>query len=381
MSAAAARRRKQLAASRGKDNVVLSQLSSLLEQPELTEEVAYEALQLAVSSVRRHVKDQKFEEACDLAYDVSLKLLRFHRVSVASQIMQELADVLRETHTECKEEPWIKRVVELHTEFQTAVQASSTLPAPEVTRLERLERSWLLLMVQWSADLGDIKFGHNAIQELLGEQCWKLSKLVAESDDEETSELQCDAIQHLVLAEKPNQIADILRQLPPPTPEQIKAGHTCPPAIRDALLTRAILLFCAVENLRDANVLLREYIDHIEERDVKTLAESYTNKSDGLAPSHVIFACMLLRICEKNVRTGPLYQWLLKSFKRELENTAKPAALATFTTKIGKIYFNIQPPPSMLSMMENMMMGGPGGMGGGINPAMMQAAMAQLQNM
>jgi hypothetical protein len=89
---------------------------------------------------------------------------------------------------------------------------------------------------------------------------------------------------------------------------------------------------------------------------------------------------MLLRICEKNVRTGPLYQWLLKSFKRELENTAKPAALATFTTKIGKIYFNIQPPPSMLSMMENMMMGGPGGMGG-INPAMMQAAMAQLQNM
>jgi hypothetical protein len=88
---------------------------------------------------------------------------------------------------------------------------------------------------------------------------------------------------------------------------------------------------------------------------------------------------MLVRICEKDARTGPLFQWATRSFKRELDKLHKPQEIVSYTTKIGKIYFGIQPPPSMLNMMENMM-GGMGG-GGGMNPAMMQAALAQLQGM
>ena len=38
-----------------------------------------------------------------------------------------------------------------------------------------------------------------------------------------------------------------------------------------------------------------------------------------------------------------------------------PEAVRAYTMKIGRAYFNIQPPPSMMSMMENMM----SGMGGG----------------
>ena len=70
--------------------------------------------------------------------------------------------------------------------------------------------------------------------------------------------------------------------------------------------------------------------------------------------------------------------WLMKSFRRELDLMIKPQVVQSYLTKIGKVYFNIQPPPSMMSMMENML--GGGGMGG-INPAMMQAAMAQMQGM
>jgi hypothetical protein len=167
--------------------------------------------------------------------------------------------------------------------------------------------------------------------------------------------------------------------LPAPTTEQTKAGHFCLPADRDALLTRSVLCLVAIENMRDASTLVRGYLEQVQEGDAKELTKSYTSKDDGKAPSHVIFCSMLLRICEKDPRTGPLFSWLLRSFKRELDGLYKVPIIQSYTTKIGKIYFNIQPPPSMVHMLENMMgmMGGSGG-AGGINPAMMQAMMHNM---
>lgn len=386
MSAAAARRKKQLTArakvaAEGNDkDIVTEQLEKLLNDSvtTLSEEVAYEALQLAQSSIRKRIQQEKFAEGCDLAYTTSLQLLQRGRVSVASQLLQLLVDILRETHT-VETELWIERIVELHTAHQNAMDAGSVSAPLEANRLQRLQRSWLLLVLKWSSDLGTVKYGHNKIQELLGAQCWKVSQENHDSNDlEDIVEEQCDAVQHMSLAEKPEVIAQWLSQLPKPTPEQLQSGHQCPPALRDMLFTRAVLLFCAVENLRDANILVRTYMTTIEERSVAELAKSYTSKEDGVAPSHLIFCNMLLRICEKDMRTGPLYQWLLKSFKRELDGFYKPQAIQSYHTKIGKIYFGIEPPPSMLRMMESMMSGMGGGMGG-IDPAMMQAALAQMQ--
>jgi hypothetical protein len=119
-------------------------------------------------------------------------------------------------------------------------------------------------------------------------------------------------------------------------------------------------------------------LDQVEERDENELTKSYTSKEDGKAPSHVIFCCMLLRVCEKDPRTGPLFSWLLRSFKRELDGLYKIQIIQSYTTKIGKIYFNIQPPPSMMNMLENMMGMMGGGGAGGINPAMMQAMMQNM---
>lgn len=394
MSAAAARRRKQLAARQNEQDVVGTELRKILasEEESMAEETAYEALQLAQSAVRRKVKEGKFADACDLAYSTSLALLKKGRVSVASQLLTLLTEVLRETHT-AETDQWVDRMVELHQAHAKATEEMDK-DSVEANRLQRLQRVWLLTAVQWSAELGTVRYGNNRLQELLGEQCWKLSGMdqsqaAAAADDDggddaedEATELQCDAVQHMTLAEKPETIVAWLKTLPAPTDEETAAGHTCPPAIRDSLLTRSLLLFCAVENLRDANTLLKAYIASVETRDVKDLAAAYTKKDSGKAPSHVIFGTMLVRICEKDARTGPLFQWLMRSFKRELDRFHKAQAVVSYTTKIGKIYFGIQPPPSMLNMMENMM-GGMGGMGGGggMNPAMMQAALAQLQGM
>lgn len=386
MSAAAARRRKQLLARQkeaNQEDAVSAQLNKLLASDNLgEEEVAYEALQLAQSQVRKKVHSGEFPAAVDLAYQGSLAILKKGRVSVASQLLTVLAEVLRETHTE-ETSDLIDKIQELHDAHHAAMEGQS---GAEANRLHRLQRDWIRRCVQWSSELGPIRFGHFRLQEMLANQCWFLATdegTKSEEDEDEIMELKTDAVTHMALAEKPLAIIEWLKTLPAPTDAETASGHTCPPAERDGLLTRSILCLCAIENLRDANTLLRAYMKDVESRPIEELQKSYTSKDDKKAPSHVIFNSMLLRICEKDVRTGPLYSWLLRSFKRELEGLFKAQIIASYTTKIGKIYFNIQPPPNMMNMLENMMgmMGGMGGGAGGINPAMMQQMMQQMGQM
>jgi hypothetical protein len=381
MSAATARRRKQLLARKQaqEEDAVSAQLSRLLEGDELGDEaVAYEALQLAQSQVRKQIKSSNFPGAVQLAYHASLCILKEGRVSVASQLLQVLAEVLRETHT-VETPELIAHLVELHEAHHVAMEGRN---GSEANRLHRLQRDWLRRCVQWSAELGPIRFGQCRLQDLLASQCWFLAKFDDEEGEEELMELKTDAVTHMALAEKPEQIIEWLKTLPKPTDKETATGHACPPGERDALFTRALLCLCAIENLRDATKLATGYLEHVEERNVEELKKSYTSKEDGKAPSHAMFGCMLIRVCEKDPRTGPLFSWLLRSFKRELDGMYKPQIVASYTTKIGKIYFNIQPPPSMLNMVETMMgMMGGGGMGagaGGMNPAMMQALAAQM---
>mmetsp|Transcript_4873 Transcript_4873/g.10750 ORF Transcript_4873/g.10750 Transcript_4873/m.10750 type:complete len:420 (-) Transcript_4873:2195-3454(-) len=400
MSAAVARRRKQLlarkkqqeaAAAAGNDALdpVSAQLQKLLEDPEkLSEEsIAYEALQLAQSQIRKKVHAGSYAEAIELACSASLTILEQGRVSVASQLTSLLANVLRETHT-VESPALLEKLKSLHNAQEKAMDG---VTGAEAVRLNRLERDWLRKCLQWSSELGKTRYGDLELQKLLAQQSWKLSQqLVAEGADEnvdeednEVMELKTDAVTHMALAEEPLGIVEWLKTLPKPTAAETKTGHSCPPADRDTLLTRAVLCFCAIENLRDASTLCREFLEKVEDRDAESLTASYVSKDDGKAPSHIIFCCMLIRTCEKDRRTGPLFSWLLRSFKRELDGFYKVQIIQSYTSKIGKIYFNIQPPPSMMNMLENMMgsMGGGAGMGGlgGINPAMMQAMMQNMQ--
>ena len=88
---------------------------------------------------------------------------------------------------------------------------------------------------------------------------------------------------------------------------------------------------------------------------------------------------MLLRVCEKETKTAPLYKWLLKNFQSELLKLYKPDVVDAYCSKIGRVYFGIEPPPDMMATLEGMMKGGLGGSpaGGGQNPMMNPAAMMQ----
>lgn len=412
MSAAAARRKKQLAAKQASLNEsgldpISKQLNSLLESTEtIDESTAYEALQLAQSQVRKSVKSGEFLKATiTYGYDVALKILNHNRASVASQLLILLSQVLTETHTPCTEE-WIQKIQTLDESYIRACAFAES--KVEQVRLYKLHAKFLRNCLGWSEALGSTTLGAIAIHALVAKHSWFLSESAAEEESSEKNEKggvgddddeenanhskmyhQSHAITHYALAEQPLEIISKLHNMPNPTDEETKMGHVCPPCAREALLTRAILVFCTVENLRDATTLLQTYLKEIESRDLKELSKSYMSKTDKKSPSPVIFCSMLLEILKKDKKTGPLYTWLLKGFSNaELMKMYKPEILKGYTTKIGKTYFDIQPPPGMMSTLENMMgmmggMGGGAGAGGfgGMNPAMMQQMMQQMGGM
>jgi hypothetical protein len=414
MSAAAARRKKQLAAkqaslSESGLDPISKQLNSLLESSEtIDESTAYEALQLAQSQVRKSVKSGDFNKATNTyGYDVALKILNHNRASVASQLLILLSQVLTETHTPCTEE-WIQKIQTLDESYLRACAFAES--KVEQVRLYKLHAKFLRNCLGWSEALGTTTLGALPIHALVAKHSWFLSESAAETEssenegddvdgeDEDEDEdanhskmyLQAHAITHYALAEQPQEIIAKLRSMPNPTEEETQMGHVCPPCAREALLTRAILVFCTVENLRDATLLLKTYLTEIESRDLKELSKSYMSKTDKKSPSPAIFCSMLLEILKKDKKTGPLYTWLLKGFSNsELMKMYKPEILKGYTTKIGRTYFDIQPPPGMMSTLESMMgmMGGMGGMGGGagglggMNPAMMQQMMQQMGGM
>lgn len=206
MSAAAARRRKQLLARKKQQqesagDAVSAQLQKLLADDSLSDEsTAYEALQLAQSQVRKKIHAGEFKEATDLAYDASLAILKKGRVSVASQLLTVLANILRETHTE-ETDALLDRLEELDKAHKAAMEGKTGL---EADRLQRLQRDWLRRCVQWSAELGPIRFGHTRMQALYAAQCWACSQTIEkETEEDEIAGLKADAVTHMALAEQP----------------------------------------------------------------------------------------------------------------------------------------------------------------------------------
>ena len=392
MSAAAARRKKQLAmrasaaaasssATIGGGDIpeaasdpVRLRLDALLRDPSLsTESVAYEALQLAQSSVRRYVKLGKPDEAASAAFVTSLALLRSGgRVSVSSQLMTVLVGVLVETHRPCTPE-WVKRFGELDCAHKSALDADGTMSPDERGRLQRLHLQFLKKALKWSNYLGRTRHGDPGMHALLGDHCWNMScdetvvgneaergeraAIAAaaaasasgggeeEEDDDGDDDGDCldiglrnEAVTHYALAGDVGTITRRLASLPRPTPEELAYGHVCPPSQRDALLTRSVLALLAVEDLRSAAILVRSYLSEIENpsgptgggRSNDELKAGYLDKTDGVAPSHAIFCSMLVRICEKDTKTAPLFTWLVRNFGQELGTMHDPEAVRAY---------------------------------------------------
>ena len=186
MSAAAARRKKQIqkradaanaaATSVADSDPIQLRLDSLLRDPTLKEEsVAYEALQLAQSAVRRNIKLGNTVNATEVAYTSSLALLTASgRASVSSQLLAVLVQVLNETNTLCTD-LWVSRFTELDLAHKRALDGDTSMSSEERGRLKRLHLQFLKKGLKWSNDYGSVRYGHTGMHLLLGEHCWDMS--------------------------------------------------------------------------------------------------------------------------------------------------------------------------------------------------------------
>mmetsp|Transcript_23638 Transcript_23638/g.36477 ORF Transcript_23638/g.36477 Transcript_23638/m.36477 type:complete len:358 (-) Transcript_23638:42-1115(-) len=355
MSAAAARRRKQLLqkqkqqqeqSTNGTD-AVATRLKQLLSE-ELSETTAYEALQLAQSLLRKAVQTDHKDAVLEVTHNLCSKLLTGEKsdnnvyfIGMASQILVEAAAAMLEVRVPANFEN-IQKFVELDAFFTTALGKLNERDAiQEKQRVKYLQKA-----LKWSDLMGSVRYGDLKMNSLLADALWVVG-----------GEFRGDSVNHAALAEEPSAIVQRLMACGDDEKEEVKQSE------RDVLLTRAVLVFCAVENLRDANAVLKAYMEADPSRDFDKLATDFLSK-EVKVKSHVIFCTSVVGILECEQKAGALYTWLLGKFQGYLQRNPE---LLPYTTKIGKIYFNIQPPPSMLSQMENMMamMGGMGAAGMG----------------
>ncbi|CAM9209765.1 unnamed protein product [Chrysoparadoxa australica] len=135
-------------------------------------------------------------------------------------------------------------------------------------------------------------------------------------------------------------------------------------SLRQVRLCRATLHFASIGNLRDANRFHAAYIAKLGEQGKSSggggKKGNKKSKSACGQPPLAVFCTQLLRACEYDA--PPLFQKLAQTYQGELK--ADPS-LTKYLHGIGKTYFKIQPPPSMMTQILQMMGGMPGtGVGG-----------------
>lgn len=375
MSAAVARRKKQLLlkkqkaaeASNGVGNngggseydALTVRLNSLLDIPSETtkadaEARAYEALQLAQGQVRRYAKSGDGVNAFKLSSNVTLQILSRGHIGMANQLSTQMIDAMTELHLVVTDEI-LDKLCEIDTGYTNAlsvISPSSTTGSEdggddEKFRLQRLHMSYLRKSIKYSDDLGTTRYGDLRLHSRLGHCAWAMEDYFEAMLEFALAEESCDTLVDLLFALPLTEDGN----------DNVAKG---PVSLRDSLLTHGVVMYISLENLRDANALFRAFVAKDVNRDAEKLAANYMLKG-AKHPTHVTFCGSVLRICETDA--APLFTWLLKSFNVELN---RHPDLKPYTAKIGRIYFNIQPPPNMLNMMENMMtmMSAGGGMGG-----------------
>jgi len=291
------------------------------------------------SLVRKSVKSGDGARLMEVAGTVTTKLLSGNNsllLGMASQLLLETADAMLEVRLEVNE----KNLNEFYKMDEMFANGLDALPARDAIQ-DKQRCKYLAKALRWTDLMGTVRFGELKMHSALASAMWNAGD-------------RAESISHSAFAEEPEVINERLSSVD-------KKGE------KDLLLCRAVLTFLTAENLRDANALSDAFIKS-DGRNFEKLATEFFAKEKKIK-SFVIFCTSVLGIVEREQKAGALYTWLLGKFQGYLQRFPE---LLPFTSRIGQIYFNIQPPPSMLKQMESMMamMGGMGGMGG-LPPGMM----------
>lgn len=261
-------------------------------------ESAYEALQLYKSKINRHQQRLDYDSAITVAVKGTRALL-LHSYAKAglemSIVVLDLFDISG-------------RVLDIDNR-SIINELDGLFPIEE--RLEFLKKC-----LKWSMKTGNRIVGDNLLNVQVGLCFWTVNN-------------NSKAIFHLVAGEAPSKLW-----------EKISETFTPVSAERDCYYTLGVLHFLAMENLRDANELRMCYEKDLKARNVARESALTT------------FCTHLLLVCRRDA--APLFKELYVANKPHLA-TCDPAAIALLEGPIAQIFFNIQPAPSMLNMLQGLL--------------------------
>jgi hypothetical protein len=227
----------------------------------------------------------------------------------------------------------------------------------------RQRKVFLEACLKWSQNCGSVLYGDLELHDACAVACEAMrlvivknslgspnssssrKKIVHGKQIDESEEKEGQLIEtivwHLALAENPVAIHELMRMI------RKEGGGELQDVVH--IMTLAVLIFLAVENLRDANIL----VDLFKATNDDTAL--VTNILTNAKPNLITFNIMLLQLCERDAGVANLYKWCMQNVGG---NDLRHPAYAPYMTKVGQIYFNIQPPPDMLTSIMNMFGGG-----------------------
>lgn len=260
-------------------------------------ENAYEALQLYKSKINRQKQKQDYESAISIAVKGTRALLSHHYSKAGLELLSILLDLLDSSERQ------------LDVDNRNIINEFEFLLLP-VERLEFLQKC-----LKWSNKNDNRMIGDVLLHIKIGTCQWNLQNFPK-------------AVFHFVAGEAPDNLwGKIADSFTPASPD------------RDRYYTLGIVHFIAMENLRDANALRRCYEKEVQSRNVTRESELVT------------FCAQLLLLCQRDA--APLFKELYVANKPVLA-TCDPAVASLLENQIAHIYFNIQPAPSMLNMLQGL---------------------------
>ena len=275
----------------------------------------YEALQLVTSTVHRNLKLGHVTSALDNCYNGVLSLLKYKRVEIASQLSMFYLDCLTDTRTRA-DEGTLHRILTVHKAYISSYQAGSDASVKQA----QFHIDFLKAAIKWSDSLGEILLGSFELHKALAEVLWSAKQYSR-------------SVLHFSLAECPTELV-------------AKLCTVNDDYERDALLCLAGCNFMACENMRDASKMFIRY----------RLNYGKGAKYDGVKPTRpATFICWLIEICKRGSPSGSsvkLFNWVLHQFD-DLQQ--KERTLTPLLQKIGRVYFDMKPPPNMMNMLESML--------------------------
>ncbi|KAF0740081.1 hypothetical protein Ae201684P_017062 [Aphanomyces euteiches] len=259
----------------------------------------YGALQMYKTLYSRYAAAGDHLRAIDLAHNSAVQLAKHQQWTAAREMGCLMLD-LYASNAFAVDETNKARIKDISNAFQNAC------PKEESEVLKQA--------VKWSKTHGTRERGDPELQ------LWLSRVYTVEKDF-------TNANNHFLHAESPSEFTAMLLQ-------HALEGY---PSEADLYVARAVLQLAALENLRDANVVLTEFLAK------KPLDTPLIN-----------FVKFLLRTLEKRDAL-PLFQLLQERYAYAL---SRDPSFRTFLQIIGQKYYGVQPPQSALSSLMSLFGGG-----------------------